>query len=124
MIIASRENSRDMVELHSVDQLTVHYGKISLKVPKEDLFHLASMFDNSKKEMPNENICAVYQQSESKFLLSYKGVTLSMCGGALLKFSELITDATKEYNKLYKVKTKSDEDIEQLLNKIEQSCKL
>ncbi len=113
-------NENDSIELHSEDEMTLHFGRVSIKLPKDDLFSVAAMFNHSSDKMPDESICAVYKNENGRFLLSYRGITLTMCGGALLKFSELLENGVSSYKELYGAALmESRRNITEILSDIE-----
>lgn len=89
MIIAKVKES-GWIELLSEQFLDLHFGKVTIRMNKDELYLLASMFDLSTgEEMPDEAICCVEQLDDGNFIVTYRSLTMTMCNQALSRFAKL-----------------------------------
>ncbi len=71
--------------------------------------------------MPSEKVCSVQRVQDSVFIVSFKGLTMQMCGHSLASFSKLLVTGAQKHRELFDVVDESKNDIESLLYTIEQN---
>jgi hypothetical protein len=119
-MILSKLSETSQIELLSKESLRIHYGRVSVTLSDDEFLEFTSMFDPSTGEnMPDEKVCSVQRVQKGLFLVYFKGVTLQMCGHALAKFSDLLLQGRKEYQRFFTPFDESQRDIDNLLQSIE-----
>ncbi len=96
------------VELHSEEESTLHFGRISVHLPIEDLKEIASMFNPREKDNTHdEDVCSVLKSEKGKFIFTYRSIMFTLCGTALSQLALLIGKSMLSYEKLFSIPTKS-----------------
>ncbi len=108
------------IEMHSDEETTLHFGRVSLHIPLKDLMTIGSMFSHREKELESDEVCSVQQSESGKFIFTYRTVMFSLCAQSLAKLAKLIEMGIRKFNTINdRKRSESLEDIEAILSGIE-----
>lgn len=111
------------IEAHCSRETTLHFGRLSIHIPIEDLMVIDSMFNPRKETASNsDKVCSVLQNDAGKYIFSYRSIMFTLCGKALAQLASLIEQSVGKYNQLFdQQKAESMNEIETILSEIEKS---
>ncbi len=109
------------VELNSKEDTTIHFGKLSIRLPIGDLKEIGCMFNPREKEYSHdEEVCNVMKSEKGKFIFTYRSIMFTLCGTALSQLARLVETSITTYESMFdRYRAESASDIEQLLTGIE-----
>lgn len=108
------------IEMHSDEETTLHFGRVSLHITLDDLMIIGSMFNPRERELESDEICSVEAGTGDKFIFNYRSVALSLCAQSLSKLAKLFESAIREFQMINnRERAESLEDIETILSGIE-----
>lgn len=108
------------IEMHSEEETTLHFGRISLHMPINDLMTIGAMFNPRERELESDEICSVELSEAGKFLFTYRSIVFTLCAKSLSKLAKLVEQSIREFHMISnREKAESLEEIESILSGIE-----